>query len=141
MRAELLNQLNSLIASNERLIELYRAMYYLLPGNETKLSGRILWLLEKREKLEFKLKKYSFYVRNSIEEKQFKTGTLFQFMPILLRLEQLVRLKFKGTRHNLVYLEERQYLKKYLELLTKENLPDSLFKLLLGYKRKLKSNY
>lgn len=135
MQAGLLNQINSLVAGNERLIEFYRSMYYLLPTKETNRSRMILWLIDKREELELELKKCSFNIKNSGKNQEYTTRELLRFMPILLRLENLVRLKFKDGRQNLIYLEERKFLKKYLELLSQENLSNKVFKMLLRYKR------
>lgn len=135
----LLYQLNTLISANEKLIELYRSIYYLLPVKEKYLSSKILWLLEKREELEQKLKKCSFYIRNSVEVDKCSSSTLFRFMPILLKMESFARLKFKQTPQNFVYLEEKKYLKKYFELLYTESLSDKTFKMLLKYKRRHKS--
>lgn len=136
MRSGLLYQLNHLISANERLVELYRSIYYFLPVKETDLLINILSLLEKREQLEQKLKKCAFHVRNSVDDKQVTNSHLFHFMSPLLNLELLARQKFKGTRQNWIYLEEKKYLKKYFECLYKDNLSDTVFELLLKYKRR-----
>jgi hypothetical protein len=141
MRIGLLHKLDSMMSGNERLIELYRSIYYLLPVKEQKLSKKILLLLEKREELELKLKKCSFHIRNSVDYKQYAGNVLVHLMPFILKLENLARLKFKGTRQNEIYLEEKNYLKKYFELLYNENLSESVFELLLKYKRRQKSFY
>lgn len=141
MRIVLLHKLDSMMSGNERLIELYKSIYYLLPVKEQKLSEKILLLLEKREELELKLKKCSFHIRNSVDDKQYAGNVLVHLMPFILKLENLARLNFKGTRQNEIYLEEKNYLKKYFELLYNENLSESVFELLLKYKRRQKSFY
>lgn len=139
MRAGLLNQLNSLVSDNERLIEIYRSMYYLLPAKEKILSEKMMSLLEKREELELELKKCSFNLKKSSDDKQCTGNIIFRFMPLLLELEKLARVSFKNTRQNLIYLEEKKYLKKYFELLYKQNLSEKVFELLLKYKRRQKT--
>lgn len=139
MQTTLLHQLNVLIDRNDKLIEIYRSIYYLLPAKENVLLKKIWSLFEKREELDLKLRECFFNIRNSIQDEHCQCADIIKLMPFLLSLEGLARLNFKGTNQHRLYLEEKKFLKKYFELLYKEDLSNSVFELLLKYKRRHKS--
>ncbi|MDX1752566.1 MAG: hypothetical protein R3259_05235 [Salinimicrobium sediminis] len=139
MQAGLLYQLNTLIAGNQRLMDLYKSIYYLLPAKESDLINKVWSLFEKREELDLKLKKCSFNIRNQNADKHCSCGNIIKYMPFFLWLEKLARSQFKDTKQHWLYLEEKKFLQKYFELLYKRDLSDRAFELLIKYKRKERS--
>lgn len=131
MNLEAQSQLLYLQSANRKLIAKYQSLYYCLCSEEREMGEKMAFLLEMREYLQLKLRRQQFLVSNSIGD--FGLGTtIMEFRPDFLKIERFSRKIFLETRWEACYTGEWRMIKRYFEMLYRQDLSPAVVDALLN---------